>query len=210
MRWRLATMQILAYDKEGKATVVASGFLGNDLVVSHKGDIYVTNPTGPGQNTSRIWHINPNGEKKVVDTGLKFANGIALSPDQTLLYVSDMRSHWVFSYQVEADGSLKFKQRFYHLHVPDTADDSGADGMRTDHDGRLYVTTRMGIQICDQAGKVNCIIPTPNGRASNLCFGGANLDTLFVTSGDRIYSRKLKVKGNNSYQPPIKPPAPRL
>jgi enterochelin esterase-like enzyme len=205
-----APLQILAYDEKGNASVVADGFLGNDLVVSHTGDIYVTNPTGPGQNTSRIWHINAKGEKKVVDTGLKFANGIALSPDQTLLYVSDMRSHWVYSYQVRADGSLAYKQRYYHLHVPDTADDSGADGMRTDRDGRLYVTTRMGIQVCDQAGRVNCIIPTPNGKASNLCFGGADLGTLFVTSGDRIYSRKVKVKGINSYPPPIKPTAPRL
>ena len=48
--------------------------------------------------------------------------------------------------------------------MPDTADDSGADGMRVDRDGRLYVATRMGIQVCDQAGRVNCIIPTPNGK----------------------------------------------
>ena len=52
------------------------------------------------------------------------------------------------------------------------ADDAGADGIRVDRDGRLYVTTRMGIQVCDQAGRVNCIIPTPNGRVANLCFGG--------------------------------------
>ena len=57
--------------------------------------------------------------------------------------------------------------------MPDTADDAGADGIRVDRDGRLYVTTRMGIQVCDQAGRVNCIIPTPNGRIANLCFGGA-------------------------------------
>ena len=56
--------------------------------------------------------------------------------------------------------------------MPDTADDSGADGMRVDRDGRLYVATRMGIQVCDQAGRVNCIIPTPNGKVANLCFGG--------------------------------------
>jgi gluconolactonase len=110
---------------------------------------------------------------------------------------------------VQADGALAFKQRYYHLHDSDTADDSGADGMRTDHDGRLYVTTRMGIQVCDKDGRVNCILPTPNGRASNLCFGGANFDTLYVTSGDRIYSRKVKVKGNNSWAPPFKPQAPR-
>ena len=59
------------------------------------------------------------------------------------------------------DGSLAHKQRFYHLHVPDTADDSDADGMRVDSDGRLYVATRLGLQIGDQAGRVNCMIPTP-------------------------------------------------
>jgi gluconolactonase len=202
--------QILAYDTDGKATVIAAGFKGNDLVVGHNGGIYVTNPGVGGRDSSRIWFISPKGEKKVVDTGLKFANGITLSPDQSLLYVDDMRSHWVYSYQVQADGTLAHKQRYYHLHVPDTADDSGADGMRVDRDGRLYVTTRIGIQICDQAGRVNCIIPTPNGKCSNLSFGGQNMDTLFVTSGDRIYQRKLKVKGANANDAPIKPKAPRL
>ncbi len=200
-----ATSQILAYDEKGQATVVADGFLGNDVAVSHSGNVYVTNPTGPGQKTSRVWKISPTGSKTVVDTGLKFCNGIALSPDQTQLYVSDMRSHWVYSYQIDAAGGLAFKEHYYHLHVPDTADDSGADGMRTDAAGRLYVTTRMGIQVCDRAGLVNCIIPTPNGKASNLCFGGANFDTLFVTSGDRMYARKVKVKGANSYAEPLKP-----
>jgi sugar lactone lactonase YvrE len=127
-----------------------------------------------------------------------------------LLYVDDMRSHWVYSYQVQPDGSLKHKQKYYHLHVPDTADDSGADGMRVDRDGRLYVATRMGIQVCDQAGRVNCIIPTPNGRVSNLTFGGPNFDVLYATCGDKAYSRKVKVKGANAHQPPIKPAAPRL
>ena len=79
-----------------------------------------------------------------------------------------------------------------------------------DRDGRLYVATRMGLQVCDQAGRVNCIIPTPNGRISNLCFGGENFDTLIATCGDRVYKRKVKVRGANAYEPPIKPPPPRL
>ncbi len=145
-----------------------------------------------------------------MDTGLKFANGITLSPDQSLLYVADYGSRWVYSFQIQPDGSLAYKQKYYHLHVPDTADDSGADGMRVDRDGRLYVATRMGIQVCDQAGRVNCIIPTPNGLISNLCFGGSDFQTLFATCNDRVYKRKLKVKGVNAFQPPFKPTAPRL
>jgi gluconolactonase len=94
--------------------------------------------------------------------------------------------------------------------VPDTADDAGADGIRVDRNGRLYVATRMGIQVCDQAGRVNCIIPTPNGRVANLCFGGPDFQTLFATCGDRVYKRKVKVKGANAFDPPIKPAPPRL
>jgi sugar lactone lactonase YvrE len=74
----------------------------------------------------------------------------------------------------------------------------------------LYVATRLGLQVCDQAGRVNCIIPTPNGKVSNLCFGGENFDTIFATCGDRVYQRKVKVKGAHGFQQPIKPAPPRL
>jgi sugar lactone lactonase YvrE/enterochelin esterase-like enzyme len=202
--------QIIAYGADGKPTLIAEGFRGNDLVVRHDGSMYVTQPGWDGKEPSKIWHISASGKKRVVDSGLKFSNGITLSPDQSLLYVADSRSHWVYSYQVQPDGGLKYKQKYYHLHMPDTADDSGADGLRTDRDGRLYVATKMGLQICDQAGRVNCIIPTPNGKVSNLTFGGANFDQLYATCGDKVYRRQLKVKGTNHYQAPFKPAPPRL
>ncbi|MBI1916062.1 MAG: SMP-30/gluconolactonase/LRE family protein [Planctomycetes bacterium] len=203
--------QILAYSFRDKSIdVIAEGIRGNDLVVCHDGGLYVTEPFVDGRTPSKVWYISPKGEKRVVDTGLKFANGVTLSPDQTLLYVADSRSHWVYSYQVQPDRSLAYKQKYFHLHVPDTTDDSGADGMRVDRDGRLYVATRMGIQVCDQAGRVNCIIPTPNGKIANLCFGGDNFDTLFATCGDRVYKRKVKVKGANAFEAPHKPATPRL
>ena len=204
-----AEPKILAYDTDGKMSVVAEGIVGNDIIVAHNGNLYVTHPGG-GNNPSLVWLIKPDGAKKVVDTGLKFSNGITLSPDQTLLYVDDSRSHWVYSYQIQADGSLQHKQRYYHLHVPDTADDSGADGMRVDRDGRLYVATRLGLQVCDQAGRVNCIIPTPNGKLANLTFGGANFDTIYAACGDKVYKRKLKVKGAQAWDAPNKPGNPRL
>lgn len=204
------TEQVLAYDATGAATVVADGIRGNDLIVRHDGGVYVTNPSRVPTEPSRVWLIRPGGEKRELDSGLKFSNGVTLSPDQSLLYVADSRSHWVYSYQIQEDGSLAHKQRFYHLHTPDSADDAGADGMCVDRDGRLYVATRLGVQVCDQAGRVNCIIPTPNGKVSNLRFGGENFDTLFATCGDRVYQRKLKVKGANAFETPIRPAPPRL
>ncbi|MBI3721830.1 MAG: SMP-30/gluconolactonase/LRE family protein, partial [Fimbriimonas ginsengisoli] len=79
-----------------------------------------------------------------------------------------------------------------------------------DRDGRLYVATRLGIQVCDQAGRVNSIIPIPTSTIFSICFGGENFDMLFAACGDKIYSRKLKVKGAMPFLPPIKPAPPRL
>ncbi len=202
--------KVFAYH-DGKQEVVAEGWIGNDITVAHNGNIYVTNPPADNEIApSKVWLIKPNGEKMVVDTGLKYANGITLSPDQALLYVTDYRSHWVYSYVIKADGSLDNKQRFFWLHAADASDQSSADGIRVDRDGRLYVATNMGIQVCDQAGRVQCIIPTPNGRLSNLTFGGEHFDTLFATCGDRVYKRKMKVVGANAWDTPNKPAAPRL
>ena len=63
--------QIIAYDADGKATVIAEGFRGNDIVVRHDGGMYVTHPGWDGKEPSKVWYISPKGEKKVVDTGLE-------------------------------------------------------------------------------------------------------------------------------------------
>jgi sugar lactone lactonase YvrE/enterochelin esterase-like enzyme len=204
-----ATNQLLAWSTDGKPAVIADGFRGNDLVVRHDGGIYVTAPFGT-PNNSDVWYVSPTGEKKKVDAGLKFANGVCTSPDQSLLYVADSRTHWVYSYQIRPDGSLANKQKYYHLHVHDRDDESGADGLRTDRDGRLWVATKLGLQVCDQAGRVLCILPTPNGKVSNLTFGGPEYDTLYVTCGDKVYRRKVKVRGSNAWDAPTKPKPPQL
>ncbi len=200
---------LLAWGDDRRSATIVQGWRGNDLVVSVTGDIYVTEPGWDGTKPSRIHHVSPAGVDTVVDTGLRFANGLCLSPDQTTLFVADSRSRWVWSYTLRGDGGLTNKQRFIQLHVPDNADDSGADGMRCDRDGRLWVATRMGIQVCDQQGRVTCIIPTPNGRVSNLCFGGAEFDTLIATCGDKVYARRVLARGAPSFLPPVTPHTPR-
>jgi sugar lactone lactonase YvrE/enterochelin esterase-like enzyme len=195
--------KVLAWDAEGKSTAITDGFKGNDLVVLSDGSLYATAPFDPPN--SKVYYVSPKGEKKVVDTGLKFANGITVSPDQTLLYVADSRTHWVYSYVIQSDGTLANKQKYYHLYQRDTDDDTGADGMRVDRDGRLWVATRAGLQVCDPAGRVTCIIPTPNGKVANLTFGGPDLDVLYATCGDKVFSRKVKVKGANAFEKPFKP-----
>ncbi len=203
------TKQILSYDAEEKEAVVADSIAGNDLVVANNGNIYVTEPDGT-QKPSKILLVRPGGEKLVVDEGIKFANGVTLSPDQTQLYVTESATHWVWVYQVQPDGTLAFKQRYGWLHVPDDQENAWPDGVRCDTAGRVYVASRLGIQILDQTGRVNAIIPIPSGQASNVCFGGKDFDTIYVTAVDKVYRRKLKVRGANTFEKPYKPVAPRL
>jgi len=154
------TKQIISYDKNLKATVIADSISGNDLIVANNGNIYVTSPDGT-QKPGKLYLIRPNGEKIVVDEGLKFANGVTLSPDQTQLYATESATHWVWVYQIKSDGTLAYKQHYGWLHVPDNEDNAWSDGLRCDTAGRVYVTTRLGIQILDQTGRVNAIIPVP-------------------------------------------------
>jgi sugar lactone lactonase YvrE len=205
------TERILAYDSAGAVSVVAEGFRGNDIVARHDGSLYVTAPSRDPQVPSQVYYVSPRGEKKVVDSpAMTFPNGVTVSPDQSLLYVVDSRSHWGYSYQIQADGTLAHKQKYMHFHVPDSAEDSGADGMKADKDGRLYVATRMGIQVFDQLGRVQCIIPLPAPRVTNLCFGGAEGDTIFATCGDEVYKRKVKTRSARPDLAPTKPAPPRL
>ena len=204
-----ATKQIISYDINEKAKIVVENIDGNDLVVAKNGNIYVTVPDG-SEKPSKVFLIRPNGEKLVVDEGIKYANGLALTPDQTQLYVTESASQWVWIYSIKNDGTLTYKQRYGWLHYPDEAVNAWSDGLKADTAGRVYVTSRLGIQILDQVGRVNAIIPIPGGQASNCCFGGPDFNILYVTSRDKVYRRKLKTRGINPFDAPYKPMQPGL
>ena len=107
---------------------------------------------------------------------------------------------------------MTYKQHYGWLHVPDTEDNAWPDGIRCDTAGRVYVASKIGIQVMDQLGRVNAILPTPpsNAQPSNVCFGGSEFNILYVSCGDKVFRRKLKTRGANSFADPIKPANPRL
>jgi sugar lactone lactonase YvrE/enterochelin esterase-like enzyme len=206
------TKQIHQYDAEGKfIKALTEETPGNDISVAKNGNIYITQPDGR-EKPSKLLLLRPSGEKVILDEGLKFANGLCFSPDQTQLYVTESASHWVWVYSILPDGTLVNKQKFGWLHVRDTDENAWSDGIKCDRDGRIYVTSLSGIQIMDQLGRVNAILPLPKtkGQVSNLCFGGPNFDVIFASVHDKVYRRKVKVKGVNNFDVPIKPAAPRL
>lgn len=203
------TKQILSYDTKEKETVIAESTSANDIVVARNGNIYITAPDGR-ERPGKLFLIRPNGEKVLVDEGIKFPNGLALTPDQTQLYVTESATHWVWIYKIQPDGTLAYKQRYGWLHVADGDDNAWSDGLKCDREGRVYVTSRLGVQVLDQTGRVNAILPVPTGQTSNLCFGGANFDMLYVTSGDKVYRRRLKSHGVNPFEDAFKPVKPKL
>jgi gluconolactonase len=198
--------QMMVYSPDGKTEVLAEDVSVNDLAVNVKGDLYFTDSAG-----KKVWFLPKGGKARVVDEGIESPNGVLFSPDQTLLYVSDYIGQLAWSFQIQPDGSLAHKQRYFYLHTPDVATRSGADGMAADEAGRVYIASPLGVQVFDQMGRVQAIIPAPLTAAlSNVEFGGANMDEMFITNGDKVFKRKTKVKGVVSWRPPIKPAPPRL
>ncbi len=197
--------RIVAYAMDGTESVIAEGMGSNDLAINSHGEIYFSDP-----GAKKVWFIDRTGAKRaVVQEGIAFPNGVRLSPDHALLNVADYASKWIWSFQVQPDGSLANGQPFHRLETEDS-DAVGPDGMTVDSEGQLYVATRIGVQICDQAGRVVGIINKPQpGALANAVFGGADLQTLYVTASDKVYRRHLRRKGVFPWTP-VKLPAPRL
>jgi sugar lactone lactonase YvrE/enterochelin esterase-like enzyme len=208
------TNQILAYDLADptkEPILVADGMPSvNDLVVTSKGAVYASD-----HKNQQVWYIPPGGygkEKKVVDTGLQFPNGVILTPDQSQLIVADMNGPGLYLFTINDDGTLSNKALYYPAQIPAGRSTSGADGLAMDTRGNLFVAAYLGIQVFDQAGRVTGIIPgpVPGKRPSNVDFGGPNNEYLYITQGDKVFRRKTKSQGVHFFQGPVLPTKPRL
>jgi gluconolactonase len=160
--------------------------------------------------------------------GVRAFEKLCLSPDQTLVYASVNEKNEIYSAQIvqqdiPKDGGDPFSAKTEMVKVlavqgiepfGDLVETPGepleVGGMCVDTNGWLYVATSLGIQVLDQAGRVNFIIPTPK-PASDVCFGGKDLSELFIACGDTVYKRATNAKGVVSGQmAPIKPAPPKL
>jgi gluconolactonase len=197
--------QIVRFDAQGKMEVLVTDAPCNDLVVLTHG-LYYTDPAN-----HKIWYVTFDGKRKETACEAGYANGLTCSADQTLLHVADSHGIFTYSYQIQSDGSLLHGQTYGYLHSQDGTSRSGADGMKVDTNGNYYVATNLGVQVLDQLGRVNLILSKPSPTSpSNLVFGGVNRDTMYITCGDRVFRRKLNVKGVATWEPAIMPPKPGL
>jgi len=164
----------------------------NDLAIAADGTLYASDP-GWDKGTGQLWKISTDGKVAQVAADMGTTNGIDLSPDGKTLYVNESVQRNVWAFDVKADGTLANKKLLKKV------DDHGFDGMRCDADGNLYITRH---------GKGTVVKLSPKGdvlkewdvlgtRPSNLCFGGPDGKTVYVTEVDkqRLVSFRVDTPG---------------
>lgn len=203
--WACADMdnEIWSYDNEGNHTAyLTEGFEGkrfnapNDLWIAPDNGIYFTDPyykrpywTHNGENrveTEQVYWLSPDKQKLIrVTTDLEQPNGIIGTPDGKRLYVADIKANKTWSYQIQADGTLTDKKLFTEM---------GSDGMTIDSKGNIYLTGK-GVTVFNKKGEKIAHIPVDEDWTANVCFGGKNFKTLFITASESFYSIEVVVKG---------------
>jgi gluconolactonase len=191
-------------DRSGKSDVIVKDFGGkllngpNDVWIDPNGGAYFTDPffkrdywkrsQTSEQDAQGVYYLKPNSKslRRVVDD-MKMPNGIIGTPDGKILYVADIGAGKTYRYAIQPDGSLTDKKPFC---------DMGSDGMTIDHEGNVYLSG-MGVTVFNSEGKQIAKIPV-NGWVGNLCFGGADRDTLFIAASRNLYSIKMRVHGVGS------------
>jgi gluconolactonase len=186
--------------KTKEKTVVVKDHAGkllngpNDIWVRPDGGAYFTDPfykrpywkRGPmEQDKQAVYFVSPDGKLSRVDGNLRQPNGVIGTADGKTLYVADIGDRKTYRYDIAEDGSLKDRKLFC---------EQGSDGMTTDDAGNVYLTLGRGVHVYNKDGKKVVTIDVPE-NATNACFGGKDMKTLFVTAGTSLYSIPMRTKG---------------
>lgn len=152
----------------------------NDLAIAPDGTLYASDPNW-NKGTGQVWMIDTKGKVKLVASKMGTTNGIEVSPDGKTLYVNESVQRNVWSFPIEKDGTLGEKKLLKKF------PDHGFDGMRCDVDGNLYIT-RYGkgtVAVLSPEGKILREIDVLGEKPSNICFGGPDGKTVYVTEVTR-------------------------
>ena len=169
--WELSPKRQLLADKYQGETLDCIGSVLNDLSAGKKGGAYFT--------MGGLFYASPKGVVTKYGENLR-TNGIILSPDEKKLFVTNMGTVVVFD--VQPDGSLTNQRDFAKLQ-----EGSAGDGSTIDADGRIYVTSRPGVQVIAADGTWLGLIPAPRDVIS-VSFGGADRKTLFILARGAVDS----------------------
>lgn len=174
----------------------------NDLAIDKNGNIYFTDPRYGNRDSMQMQtegvyyfdlsdygdlHLFPGPkdrplEPKRIDADLVRPNGIVLSPDESILYVADHGSNWIYAYDINEPGKVENKRKFAQIN---DGRGKGSDGMCIDRKGRLYATGHEKVWIFEPTGQLVATIPVGK-HTTNVTFG-ADGKTLYITANNGLY-----------------------
>ncbi len=188
--------------RDGGARALADKYGGkrlnspNDVVVRSDGLVYFTDPPygiEPAQQeqpVNAVYCVGPEGDLVLVASDFNRPNGLAFSPDESVLYVGDSRAFRVQVYDVAADGTLHNSRLFADVAHPEPG---SPDGMKVDVEGNLYVTNALGIWTFAPDATFRGLIPLPETPAN--CAWGDDGHSLYVTARTSVYRVRTRIAG---------------
>lgn len=200
--------RVTRQELDGSITVVANSFQGrrlnrpNDVVVKSDGCIYFTDPwTSPAApeqwdlTFAGVYRVTPDlGTLSLLIDDFVLPNGLAFSPDESILYINDTRRGHIRAFDLLPNGMLaKHTDRvFADLRGPEPG---VPDGMKVDVEGNVYCGGAGGIWVMDKTGKKLGRIVHGAPATTNLAFGGDDWKTIYLTSRNHLGSVKVKIPG---------------
>ncbi len=201
--------QLWSIDPSGKVDVLVMNYQGkllngpNDVWVRPDGGIYFTDPfykrpywkrQSMDQDKQCVYYLSTPPQKLIrqkltrVADDLVQPNGITGTPDGQTLYVADIGANKTYVYSIQRDGTLSGKRLFCQL---------GSDGMTLDNEGNVYLTGK-GVTVFDKTGRRIEHIDINEPWTANVCFGGKDRQTLFITASKGLYAVRMRVKGSTA------------
>lgn len=169
----------------------------NDLIFDRQGNLYFTDQgqTGLHDPTGRLYRLSPQGRLDALLTNVPSPNGVALSPDEQVVYVGVTRGNQVWRAPLMSDGTLSKVNAFFTSHGP-----SGPDGLAVDEAGRVLVANPgLGrVWVLNQHAEPVVILLSPEGGSlTNIAFGGTARKTLYATESatGSVLRAELEVAG---------------
>lgn len=195
--------QMWSIDPQGNATVLVKDFEGkllngpNDVWLRPDGGAYFTDPyykrdywqRGPKEQGEYVYYLAPDHQHlRRVETDLKQPNGIIGTPDGKTLYVADIGDNKTYVYAIQPDGSITDRKLFCAM---------GSDGMTIDNEGNVYLTGH-GVTVFNRDGQQIEHISIDEAWTGNICFGGHDKQTLFITASKGLYAIRTRTVGVGS------------
>jgi len=200
--------RVTRLELDGSVTVIANSFQGrrlnrpNDVVVKSDGSIYFTdpwsNPLPPEQwdlPYSGVYRVSPDlGTMTLLLDDMVFPNGLAFSPNESVLYIDDFRRGHIRAFDMAANGTLARQTDRVFVDLTGS-EPGGPDGMKVDSVGNVYCGGAGGIYIMDPKGKKLGRIVHGRPETTNIGFGGDDWKTLYFTNRNYLGAVKVKIPG---------------